>query len=124
MRPRTFTHDGEKYFMISSVAEILGRAPNTIRTYERLGVFPRPRQRLRGRRPEGNRRLYSRLELKAIERAAKEEGLLTGRGMPSPEFPSRVRAIIAELTCTTGSRQPPAGPSGRSGKSNPPMANE
>ena len=89
-------------FFISTAAEQLGMHPQTLRTYERLGL-------IRPSRTIGSMRLYSREELerlRMIKHLVDEAGInLAGvqRLLTIAEVLQRIRPLMDETALSTGS---------------------
>lgn len=85
-------------FTIGQLGEALGgRAAVTMRLWERNGVIPTARIRLKNKNGVGGRRYYTRPQVEGIQRIAQEEGLLEPRARLSPRFTERVVQLFRDL---------------------------
>lgn len=91
-----------EFFGIGDLARVLNRQPVTIRAWENERILPPPTftKPGRDRDPRGRRRLYTREQILAIWRIAREEGILE----PGPrinilktQFTERVKAEFERL---------------------------
>lgn len=88
-----------EFFRIGALAMALQRKPVTMRKWIELGILPKERYRSQGSGVMGNgqRRLWTRLQIEGIVRIASEEGLFSGRPVGSTEFTSRVQELFRHL---------------------------
>lgn len=95
--------NGERYVPISTVATAINRSPETLRRWERHGIFPRFQRRVY-RSGIRSRRFYSMQQMKAIVKAAEIEGVMTRGRTPTQDFPALVFALLNGAR-TTGTRR-------------------
>lgn len=65
-----------EYVGIGELARALNRSPVTLRRWERVGLLPPPGHRSRSHSTRGERRLYTRSEVAALQRAALRSSVL------------------------------------------------
>lgn len=90
-----------RFYTVGVLAEKLGRQPQAIRKWERLGYLPMTRYRTNSRRVNGQKRLYTREQIEGIVRIATEEGVIggeTNRNVSATEFPAKVAKLFKSLS--------------------------
>lgn len=95
-----------EFFGIGHLAHGLQRSPGTLRKWEQRSLFPKATFILNGNSKNGQRRLYTRVQVEGAMEIALEEGVLTGtrRFIGATAFPAR----CFELFVNTRSTLPPA----------------
>lgn len=86
-----------EFFFIGSVAQVLGRSPNTVRSWIDKGYLPNAPFRIASRTANGQHRMWTRAQVEAILRVAQEEGILDGARVGSTEFTVRIREIFRQM---------------------------
>ena len=98
-RPIKRTVKGVNYelFPVGALAAAVGRSAVTMRLWERNGVIPKAKFRLQNKNGIGGRRYYTRAQIEATVRVARDCQMLGEQRRIHPEFTDRVVAAWRDL---------------------------
>jgi hypothetical protein len=92
--PRVYKVNGKdtEMYSIGELAQLLDRQSQTVRKWERYGVIPETKFR-----NQSGRRLYSKDQVEAVVKIAREEGICQGVNFSTTRFSERVHAAFKAL---------------------------